>query len=164
MSERPSLADPNILVATGLGSGYLPQAPGTWGSLLAALMAWPIAFGGGWPALLAAAAIAAFAGIPATRAYQAQSGLSDPGPVVIDEFAGQWLALGLALLAMPMDLTWAIAGFVAFRFFDILKPPPAGWIDRRLKTALGVMLDDLVAGLYAAIAVVVLRWAIASIA
>lgn len=157
MSERPSLADPRILLATGLGSGYLPRAPGTWGSLLAALLAWPLAGAAGWPALLAAAAAAALAGIPAIRAYTARTGQDDPGPVVIDEFAGQWLALA----ACPLEPLWWLAGFAAFRFFDIRKPPPVGWIDRHLKSASGVMLDDLVAGLYAGAAILLARWAIA---
>jgi len=156
MIERPSLSDPRILVATGFGSGYLPRAPGTWGSALAALLAWPLAASGGWPALLAAAVLAALAGIPAIRAYQARTGQADPGPVVVDEFAGQWLALA----ACPLDPVWWLAGFAAFRLFDILKPPPAGWIDRNLKTAGGVMLDDLVAGLYAVAVILVARWAI----
>jgi phosphatidylglycerophosphatase A len=157
MPERPSLADPRILVATGLGSGYLPFAPGTWGSLLAAALAWPIALAGGWPLLLAAALAAAVVGIAATRAYQELSGKSDPGEVVIDEVAGQWLTLA----ACPLDPVWWIAGFLAFRAFDILKPPPANWIDRRMKSASGVMLDDLVAGLYAGAALLLAGWVIA---
>lgn len=156
MVERPSLSDLRILIATGLGSGYLPRAPGTWGSALAALLAWPLASWGGWPALLAAAILAALAGIPAIRAYQVRTGQDDPGAVVVDEFAGQWLTLA----ACPLDPVWWLAGFAAFRLFDISKPPPAGWIDRNLKTAAGVMLDDLVAGLYAAAAILLARWAI----
>ena len=155
-ASRPSLADPRILIATGLGSGYLPTMPGTWGSLLAAAVAWPIAALGGWPALLVAAAVAAVAGIPAIRAYQRSTGQSDPGPVVIDEVAGQWLTLA----ACPLDPLWWLAVFLAFRLFDILKPQPAGWIDRRMKSAGGVMLDDLVAGLYAVAVIAVARWAI----
>lgn len=159
MTARPSLADPRILVATGLGTGYLPKAPGTWGSLLAALAAWPLAAALGWPALLAAAALATLLGIPAIAAFEARSGQKDPGAVVIDEFAGQWLALA----ACPLDPLWWLAGFAAFRVFDILKPPPANWIDRRMKTASGVMLDDLVAGLYAAGALLLARWAIVNV-
>jgi phosphatidylglycerophosphatase A len=160
MSERPSLADPRILVATGLGSGYLPGAPGTWGSLLAAVVAWPIASAGGWPALLAAALVVAVATVPAIDAYQRASGRLDPGPVVIDEVAGQWLTLA----ACPLDPLWWLAGFAAFRAFDILKPPPVRWVDRRMKTAAGVMLDDLLAGLYAVAAILAARWALATYA
>ena len=156
VTERPSLADPRILVATGFGSGYLPAMPGTWGSLLAAGLAWPMAMVGGWPAVLVAALVAAVVGIPAIRAYQRRTGQADPGPVVVDEFAGQWLTLA----ACPLDPAWWLAGFLAFRFFDILKPPPANWIDRRMKTAEGVMLDDLVAGLYALAVIAAARWAL----
>ena len=158
MTGRPSLADPRILLATGFGSGYLPRAPGTWGSALAALLAWPLAAAGGWPAVLLASAAAALAGIPAIRAYTARTGQADPGPVVIDEFAGQWLVLA----ACPLDPVWWLAGFAAFRAFDIRKPPPVGWIDRHLKSAAGVMLDDLVAGLYAVGVILIARWAIAA--
>lgn len=155
LANRPSLADPRILVATGLGSGYLPGAPGTWGSALAALLAWPIAAAGGWLALLAAAAVVAVATIPTIAAYQRASGRLDPGPVVIDEVAGQWLTLA----ACPLDPLWWLAGFVAFRVCDIVKPPPAGWVDRNMKTAAGVMLDDVLAGLYAVAAILAARWA-----
>lgn len=147
MSARPSLASPAVLIATGLGSGYLPKAPGTWGSLLAAVLAWPIAVAGGAPALVAAAVLAAGAGIWAAGIYMAKTGEQDPGPVVIDEFAGQWLALAVC----PLDPVWWVAGFVAFRVTDIAKPFPANVIDRRMHGAAGVMLDDVVAGGYAAV-------------
>lgn len=143
---RPSLASPAILIATGFGSGYLPKAPGTWGSLLAALLAWPLAGAGGAPALIAAAILATVAGLWAVRVYVDRTGESDPGPVVVDEFAGQWIALAIC----PLDPVWWLAGFLVFRVIDIAKPFPAGWIDRNVKGPLGVMLDDLVAGVYSA--------------
>jgi len=156
MAKRPSLASPAVLIATGFGSGYLPTAPGTWGSLLAAGLAWPIAVAAGVPGLLAAAAVAAVVGIWATGIYVARTGEDDPGPVVIDEVAGQWLTLA----ACPLDPLWWLAGFVAFRVADIVKPWPASWIDRRMHGPVGVMLDDLVAGAYAALAVWLVRYAI----
>lgn len=143
---RPSLASPAILIATGFGSGYLPKAPGTWGSLLAALFAWPLAGAGGAPALIVAAILATVAGLWAVRVYVDRTGESDPGPVVVDEFAGQWIALAVC----PLDPVWWLAGFLVFRVIDIAKPFPAGWIDRNVKGPLGVMLDDLVAGVYSA--------------
>lgn len=148
-SPRPSLSSPAILIATGLGTGYLPKAPGTWGSLLAAVLAWPLAQAGGPVALLVGAALATLVGTWATRIYMERTGTQDPGAVVIDEVAGQWLALALC---PPHPLWWA-AAFVAFRIADIAKPFPASWIDRNLHSAFGVMLDDLVAGAYAALAV-----------
>lgn len=154
MTARPPLWSPAILVATGFGSGYLPKAPGTWGSLAAAILAWPLAVGPGGMALLGAAVLATVCGIWATAVYMDRTGQTDPGPVVIDEFAGQWLALAVC----PAEPLWWVAGFVAFRVFDILKPFPASWIDRRMHGAIGVMLDDLVAGGYAA----VVLWAAAT--
>ena len=146
MKDRPPLTSLPILLATGLGSGYLPKAPGTWGSLLAAGLAWPLAVAAGPWVLLPAAVLATVAGLWATRVYVTRTGAKDPGPVVIDEVAGQWLALA----ACPLDPLWWAAGFVAFRVADIAKPFPANWVDRRVDGAWGVMGDDLVAGAYAA--------------
>lgn len=155
MTERLSLLSPAVLIATGFGSGYLPKAPGTWGSLLAALLAWPIALAGGGAALVAGAVLATVVGIWATKAYMARTGEQDPGAVVIDEVAGQWLTLAVC----PLDPLWWVAGFCAFRLFDITKPFPARWVDRNMHGPFGVMLDDLVAGGYAAMALYALsRW------
>lgn len=145
-----------MLVATGFGTGYLPKAPGTWGSAAAVLLAIPILYLGGVAALAVGVLLATAVGIHATRVYTDLSGEKDPGPVVVDEFAGQWLAL----LVCPLEPLWLLAGFAAFRLFDILKPPPARQIDRRMTGAVGVMLDDLVAGVYAALLVLALRWGI----
>lgn len=159
MSDRPSLASPAILIATGLGSGYLPKAPGTWGSLLAVGLAWPLALWAGYPGLLVAAALAAVVGIWATGIYVTRTGEDDPGPVVIDEVAGQWLTLA----ACPLDPVWWLVGFAAFRLADIAKPWPASWIDRRMHGAIGVMLDDIVAGAYAALAIWLVRYAMTAL-
>ncbi|MCR9073007.1 MAG: phosphatidylglycerophosphatase A [Alphaproteobacteria bacterium] len=148
-SARPSLASPAILIATGFGTGYLPKAPGTWGSLAAALLAWPMAQAGGPPALLLGAVLATLAGTWATRIYIERTGTQDPGAVVIDEFAGQWLTLALC----PMHPLWWAFAFAAFRLADISKPWPASWVDGNMHTPFGVMLDDLVAGAYAALLV-----------
>lgn len=137
---------PASLLATWFGSGLLPRAPGTWGSLAAlpcgALIAWA---GGPW-ALLLAALLLFPPGVWAAQLYAMRSGAADPGPVVVDEVVGQWLALVPAALDLPM---YAFA-FLAFRFFDIVKVWPANWVDRRLPGGWGIMLDDVVAGVYAA--------------
>ena len=153
MSARPPLTSLPILLATGFGSGYLPKAPGTWGSALAALLAWPIVETGGIVALATAALLATLIGIKVTDIYQDRTGESDPGAVVIDEFAGQWLTL----LVCPLDPVWWLAGFCAFRLFDIAKPWPVRWIDRKMKSATGVMLDDIAAGVYAVVLILLLR-------
>jgi phosphatidylglycerophosphatase A len=139
---------PPILLATWFGSGLLPGMPGTWGSAAALPFAWVIQYHWGPMALALAATIAFFVGIWAADAYTAETGVTDPGPVVIDEVAGLWLTLALAA---ALDPAHYIAGFVFFRFADILKPWPVGWADREIKGGLGVMVDDILAGLYAAL-------------
>ena len=137
---------PIALLATWFGSGLLPKAPGTWGSLAALPFAIVIvAFGGTW-GLLAATVVATLVGVWAAGVYAARSGRQDPQAVVIDEVAGQWLAL----VPVADDLRLYAVAFLAFRFFDIVKVWPAGRIDRELKGGWGIMLDDIVAGLYAA--------------
>ncbi len=140
------------------GLGRLPQAPGTWGSLGAIPAAWALHALGGFP-LFAAATVAAFAaGLWAVSAYIAESGESDPSEVVIDEVVGMWLtlwplSLGLWLQGLPGSVFpwpgWAL-GFVLFRALDIRKPWPVSRAER-VPGALGVMLDDVVAGLIAAV-------------
>lgn len=152
---------PTRLIATFFGAGLLRPAPGTWGSLAALPVAWGLHEIGGF-ALLAVATVAAFfAGWWATIAET--RGLSDPDPseIVIDEVAGQWLALwpvslGAAMQGVPVLALWPgwVVAFLAFRAFDIWKPGPVGLADR-MHTPLGVMLDDIIAGALAAMVVAV---------
>ena len=120
MTQRPPLSDLRILLATWFGSGYSPKAPGTAGSLLALPFGWTIAHFGGEIWLGVATIVATFVGIWVANVYMAQAGEHDPGPVVIDEVAGQWLAM----LPLAAVITWqvACAAFVLFRLFDIFKP------------------------------------------
>ncbi len=104
-----------------------------------------------WPSLIAAA-IAAGMGIPAATIVARESGRKDPQNVVIDEAAGQWLTLAAA----APDWKHALAGLVLFRVFDITKPWPARQLER-LPAGWGIMCDDLAAGAYGAIVLVVLR-------
>jgi phosphatidylglycerophosphatase A len=136
------------LVASGLGSGFLPRAPGTWGSLAALaagalMLAWSP-----WilPLGVAAATLAGLWAIP--RA----GGEADPGWVVIDEVAGMWLTMAPLQHPRPLGLA---AAFVLFRVLDITKPGPIGWVDRQ-QGAVGVMGDDLLAGAAGA----VIMWAL----
>ena len=149
------LSNPWMLLATWGGVGLVRYAPGTVGSLVAVPFAMALLYWGG-PWLLAAATVAvALSGTRAASIIEQQSGESDPGPVVVDEVAGQWLAYAVIAFTItpPGPIAW-LAGFAAFRFFDIVKPWPCGWIDRRVKGGAGIMADDLVAGGYAAILVV----------
>lgn len=135
---------PAALVSTWGGSGLLPGAPGTWGSLFTLPVAWLIASAYGSQSLLIAAAIALLAGIWSSTRYLRTSKSKDPGTIVIDEVAGQLLALAL----IPVNFWWYLAGFILFRAADILKPWPASWADRALHGAWGVMTDDIFAALY----------------
>lgn len=133
-------------LATWFGAGLIPKAPGTCGSLAALPFAWAILhFGGVW--WLAGGIVLVFiVGWWASEIYVNESGLADPGAIVIDEVAGQWLTLLPA--ATGIWWHWA-AGFALFRVFDIVKPWPVGWADRRVKGGLGVMVDDMIAGVIA---------------
>lgn len=150
------------LVATFFLVGHLKPAPGTWGSLAALPVALVIHWLGG-PFLLVAGVVVAFvAGFWAAREETRGQEDHDPGHIVIDEVAGQWVALlpvafGAWYVEAPITELWPgwIAAFVLFRFFDIWKPGPIGRADRRGDPA-GLMLDDIWAGCLAAIGVVVL--------
>lgn len=151
-----SIWHPAFLLATWFGSGLLPKIPGTWGSAAALPFAWVIAWYGGPWALLAAAFVAFVAGLWAADVYGRHSGVKDAGPIVIDEVAGQWLTL---VPFVPEPATY-LAGFVLFRAADIAKPWPASWADRKLDGGMGVMLDDVIAGIYAGLALFALLWAL----
>ncbi|MCX8953652.1 phosphatidylglycerophosphatase A [Ruegeria sp. NA] len=150
------------LIGTVGGIGYMRPAPGTWGSLAALPMAWVLHTLGGFP-LLAIATLVVFAGgLWATRVMTDGQDDHDPSEIVIDEVAGQFIALwaiSYPSWAHGIDITalWPgwVAGFALFRLFDITKPGPVGWADRR-GDPMGVMLDDVIAGIFAAVGVMVL--------
>jgi phosphatidylglycerophosphatase A len=131
--------------ATWFGAGLLPWAPGTWGSLVALPLAWLLMATGGALLLLAAAVLVFALGLWAADRYMKAVGVHDPGAIVIDEVAGQWLTLAVA----PLDPLAYLLGFVLFRIADVLKPWPANWLDRRVGGAFGVMIDDVAAAVYA---------------
>jgi phosphatidylglycerophosphatase A len=153
---------PARLIATVAGAGYLRPASGTWASAIAIVLGLAIDRYLGFPALVAATLAAVALGFWAcARELQGRPG-ADPSEIVIDEVAGQWIALlvpAAAFWSRGME-DWAIAAwpgwvaaFLAFRAFDILKPGPVGIADRRGDAA-GVMLDDLWAGALAGLTVV----------
>ena len=158
MFRKPPLpfAHPVCLLATWFGAGLMPKAPGTWGSFAALPFAWLIAYYGGVWSLIAATVLVSLVGWWAAAAYAKALGREDPGDVVIDEVAGQWLSL----ISAGTDIGLFAVGFIAFRFADILKPWPAGWANARLHGGLGIMLDDILAGIYAGLAVYALRFAL----
>lgn len=150
------------IVATFFFAGLLRPGPGTWGSLAALPVFYALHVVGG-PLLCALGIVVALgAGFWATAVETRRLGQSDPGEVVIDEVAGQWLALmplslGAAHVGVGIGALWPgwIGAFVLFRLFDIWKPGPVGKVDAR-GDVVGVMLDDVVAGAMAAVCVVVL--------
>jgi len=150
--------DPAVLLACGLGSGFAPFAPGTWGSL-AALGIWWLALAQlAVPWQLAAVAAVAALGVGLCGYLRRRYGVGDDGAIVIDEFAGQWLAL----CGLPAEPLWALAAFALFRLFDIWKPWPIRWADRSLPGGLGVMADDLLAGALVLLLLPAIRFALGS--
>ncbi len=153
------------LLATGFGSGYLRPAPGSWGSATALLIAVVILPTAGLAGLLLLTALAFLAALPAVAVVEDHEGVCDPPHIVIDEFCGQWLAYALVLAVQTTGdfpgldgVNAAIAAFVAFRLFDIAKIWPVSLLDRR-KGPLYTLLDDMLAGVMAGLAV----WGLAAL-
>lgn len=142
------MMSPASLIATWFGSGLMPKAPGTWGTIAALPAAWLIATLAGTPhALLLAALILLPIGAWASAQHSARLGTHDAGEIVVDEVVGVWLVLGV----VPVAPLWWLAAFVLFRLFDILKPWPISWLDRNISGGWGIMLDDVAAGIAGAI-------------
>ena len=139
------------LVATFFGAGRLRPAPGTWGSLATVLLWWLLASHLSptvrIPVILLLIVIVVTIGIPAATLEERGCGRKDPNHVVIDEVAGQLVAL----IACPLVWQALLAGFILFRGFDIVKPPPVRSLER-LPEGTGIVVDDLGAGVYALIA------------
>lgn len=139
-------------LATYFGLGLSPKAPGTVGSLGTLPLAFAVAYFWGTAGILAAAILSFFIGVWATHEVISKQEEKDPSSVVIDEVAGQLLAFTfVGDLLYHNTNAWLVylAGFVLFRFFDIVKLGPVKWADTKLKNAWGVMLDDVFAGIIA---------------
>ncbi len=141
------LKNPFVLLATGLGSGLAPYAPGTVGSLLALPIWWFLLADLSLAQQLAFVVIATAISVWVVDRACRAAGVGDASAFVLDEFVGQWIAL----VAAPKSLIWVGVGFALFRAFDIAKPWPVSWADRRLSGGLGVVLDDVLAGVLAAV-------------
>ena len=156
-----------LAIAT-CGVGYLPVAPGTWGSLVGLGVVFLLRISVENNLLFAVVLLAAIllitvAGIWAASQTERLSGRKDPGKVVVDEVAGQLVStLPLVLMSTSAWQMWIIVSFILFRFFDIVKPYPARQLEG-LHGGLGIMCDDLVAGVYAAAIVFVAGFLTASI-
>lgn len=150
MMTKVNFKDPAIWLATWFGCGLMRPAPGTWGTIGALpfgilLFAW-----GGIPLLAVAIIGVCVAGYWAAGRFERQSGEHDSGAIVIDEVAGMWIAL----LPTALDISLVVAAFLLFRIFDILKPWPISWADKKLPGAVGVMADDIIAGIFAAVLII----------
>ena len=141
---KPNMKNPIHILAFGFGSGLVPKAPGTAGTL-AAIIPWL------WfsqLSLLNYSLIVIFCsllGVYLCGKTSKDLQVHDHSGIVWDEFCGFWLTM----IAVPFDWRWLVIGFVLFRFFDIVKPWPINWLDKKLSTGLGIMLDDIVAGIFA---------------
>ena len=144
--------DPWQFIAFGCGSGASPLVPGTIGSLAAIIPYVLLAqLHAGW--YLAIVALVFISGCTICQRVSAQLGVHDHRGIVIDEWVGMWLTL----FSFPLNLFWVVCGFVAFRIFDILKPWPIRWVDQRVTNGVGIMLDDVLAALYANLVLQALR-------
>ncbi len=147
-TARPAAGKLAWLIATFFGCGRLRPGPGSWASAATVFLWWAISHAAG-PAIQALFAVllaflAVTLGIPAATRVARESGVTDPSFVVIDEVAGQLIAL----IAVPLRWKTLLAGFILFRAFDILKPPPLRRLEK-IPQGAGIMLDDVGAGLYA---------------
>jgi phosphatidylglycerophosphatase A len=143
------------LSATFFGIGYLRPGPGTWGSLTTVLIWWLLTrwIAPAWQtaAAIGLAAAAVLIGVPAATRFARAAAIKDPQPVVIDEVAGQLITL----VAIPVSWKSLLLGFILFRGFDIVKPPPVRQLEQ-LPEGLGIVLDDVAAGLFALVVMQVL--------
>ena len=146
-------------VSNLFGLGLVPRAPGTAGSLAAVAAAFVVNSVGDFALFVVAVFAACAIGLWSARSAKLETGKEDPPEFVMDEFAGQWIALlpvsfiyWNTAVGFHLVIAGAAASFALFRYFDIVKPGPVGWADR-LEGSIGIMLDDLIAGALAAIVI-----------
>jgi phosphatidylglycerophosphatase A len=149
---KPNLRQPLHLLAFGFGSGLAPKAPGTFGTLVAVPI-YLLMQGLPLIAYLALVLAGFIAGIWICDRTSRDLGVHDHGGIVWDEIVGYLLTMTLA----PSGWVWVLLGFLLFRFFDILKPWPIRWLDRRVPGGFGIMLDDLIAGLFAGVVMLLIE-------
>jgi len=133
-----------VALATGMYSGYIPFAPGTWGSALA-LLPWYFCRNLGFLNYLFLLVFLFILGFFTAGSAEKIMNQPDPGCIVIDEILGIFITLALA----PNHPAAWLTGFILFRFFDVVKPFPISWLDTHLHGGIGIMVDDVVAGVYA---------------
>jgi len=144
-ASKDILKNPVHFLAFGFGAGLSPKAPGTVGTLVA-IPIYVLLAGLALHWYLAVLVVSFAAGIWLCGRTAHDLGVHDHGGIVWDEFVGYWITM----ILVPVTWYWVLAGFIAFRVFDILKPFPIGWLDRKVGGGLGIMVDDVIAGVYAA--------------
>ena len=150
---EPNWFNPIHLLAFGFGSGTAPIAPGTWGTLAAVLIYWPLTQLSSDHYLLMLL-VTSLMGIYICGQTAKDLGVHDHGSIVWDEFVGFWITM----VAAPVGWVWVVVGFLLFRFFDIIKPWPISWIDKKITGGFGIMLDDVIAGVMAALVLQGIAW------
>lgn len=143
-SFKQLLKNPNHLFAFGFGSGLAKKAPGTFGTL-AAIPFFLVLQNLSWPLYLSWLLVTFALGVLWCDRSSNAMGVHDHGGIVWDEFVGFWITMFMA----PAGWLWIVIGFVLFRFFDILKPWPINWLDKKVHGGFGIMIDDALAGIYA---------------
>ncbi|HDZ57934.1 MAG TPA: phosphatidylglycerophosphatase A [Pseudomonas xinjiangensis] len=148
-------SNPVHFLAFGFGSGAMPKAPGTFGTLagMPFVLLWQQLSTIGYAAVLV---ISGLFGIWLCHRTAADMGVHDHGGIVWDEFVGVWIALWLA----PTGWAWLVAGFLVFRLIDIWKPWPISWVDRHIHGGVGIMLDDILAGVVSLLILLAAEWAL----
>ncbi|WP_422136842.1 phosphatidylglycerophosphatase A [Endozoicomonas sp. ALD040] len=154
MSNTPSVwKNPVHFLAFGLGSGLSPVAPGTFGTVAAIPFYLMFQYLPLWNYFLILA-VSIVLGIWLCGKTSKDLGVHDHPGIVWDEFVGYWITM----LAAPRGWEWVLVGFILFRIFDIWKPWPIGWLDKRVHGGLGIMIDDIVAGIFALVCLQVIAY------
>ncbi len=146
--KKCDFKNPHTMLATWFGLGLLSPAPGTWGTLGALPFGLIILALGGITALIPAIIIISIIGYKSATYFEKQTGIHDSKMVVIDEVAGMWITMLTMTAISPLQ---TLIAFTLFRLFDVIKPWPISYLDKNVGGALGVMADDILAGIAAAI-------------
>ena len=146
--DKINLKNPWHFLATGFGSGLSPIIPGTMGTV-AAIPLYLLIAQLPFTVYLLITVVAALIGITICQKTSDDMGVHDHGSIVWDEFVGFWITMAIAPV---VSWQWVLAGFVLFRFFDMVKPWPISWLDKHVHGGLGIMIDDILAGFMAMIA------------
>ena len=155
--KRKVMTNPIHILAFGFGSGLAPFAPGTFGTLMA-IPIYLLMLYLSLPIYLLLVAVVCITGIWICDKSSNMLGVHDHSGIVWDEFAG----FLITMIAAPAGWIWIIAGFALFRLFDIWKPWPISWLDKKVEGGLGIMLDDIVAGVYALICLQLIHFVLVS--